>query len=211
MNPRPSGHESPPIVTRPGHIQSFLSGFYLDLVVGEGDVFKVPLVGQEFVRQGEQFVVAGVQLKQLHKSGERPGLELPQVVVRDVKVIQMLDALEDILLHLRDAVVANVKSPEWSQRRQELVVQLGQLVEGQVKDLELGQVEDRSVDRVGDQFIFAEVQLRQGRHICEGLGRHATDLKTKSGTKVQRKVQILVWIDGSRNLHQMCVFMLIYS
>lgn len=103
-------------------------------------------------------------------------MEFSEIVVGDVEVVQVANALQDVLLHLRDAVVTDIQAPERSEWRQQLVVQLRQLVEREVEDLQLWQVEDGAVHGVGDQLVPAEVEFGQRGHVGKGFGRNSTYL-----------------------------------
>ena len=74
-----------------------LGGHKLDLVVGEVDKLQLALVGEGVVRQGDQLVVAEVQLEQAGETLEGGGADLPQAVVGDVEVLGQVASHPDLL------------------------------------------------------------------------------------------------------------------
>ena len=108
-----------------------LGGHKLDLVVGEVDKLQLALVGEGVVRQGDQLVVAEVQLEQAGETLEGGGADLPQAVVGDVEVGETAGPLQTPRLQLTDPVLRKIQSLQGRERLQQ---QLADLCDSQDMD-----------------------------------------------------------------------------
>ena len=69
-------------------------GDELYLIVRQIDELQLFLISKGVIGQGDQLVVAQVQLEQLGEALEHQGTDLPQVVVGDVEILQLLRHLQ---------------------------------------------------------------------------------------------------------------------